>query len=63
MGKKKIYSFNCLRCFFHIDHEEQRMQDHCLKSHGVTGQFGKGYKKSIKYIDDGKPIRKPILRL
>ncbi len=63
MTKKKTYTFNCVRCFFSINNEEQRMQDHCLKCHGDTGQFKKGYKKIIKYIDDGKPVRKERLKL
>lgn len=57
MTKKKVYTFNCIRCYFSIDHDEQRMIDHCLKKHGSTGQFRKEYKTIIKYIDDGKKIR------
>jgi len=60
--KKKIYSYSCERCFFIIE-DEQRMKDHCLKSHGVTGRFEKGYKTSKRYIDDGKPSRKTRLKL
>lgn len=46
---KKSFSYSCLRCFFSIDNEEQRMRDHCLKCHGITGQFSKGYKITKKY--------------
>ncbi len=46
---KKSYCYSCLRCFFTIDNDEQRMSDHCLNVHGVTGQFGKGYKTTKKY--------------
>ncbi len=56
MTKKKVYTFNCIRCFFSID-DEQRMINHCLKKHGSTGQFGKSYKTIIKYYEDGKKTR------
>lgn len=46
---KRYFTYSCLRCFFNIDDDEQRMIDHCLKVHGSTGQFGKGYKKIKKY--------------
>ena len=60
--KKKVYSYSCERCFFIIE-DEQRMINHVLKSHGVSGNFGKGYKTSKRYIDDGKPTRKTRLKL
>jgi len=46
---KRYFTYSCLRCFFSIDAEEQRMKDHCLKCHGITGQFSKGYKITKKY--------------
>lgn len=44
----KIYHYQCKWCFFNID-DEQRMINHCLKLHGSTGQFKKGYKILIRY--------------
>ena len=45
----KHLRFNCNRCFFTCDDDEQRMKNHCLKCHGVTGLYKKGYKISKVY--------------
>lgn len=44
----KVYEYQCNRCYFHID-DKERMINHCLNAHGVTGKFKKGYKIITKY--------------
>ena len=44
----KSYHYSCEWCFFTINDEEDRMIQHCLKKHGITGKFSKGYKTKIK---------------
>ena len=49
MSMERRYRFNCLRCFFTIN-DEQAMKGHCLREHGITGQFKKGYKTIITRV-------------
>ena len=44
----KNYHYQCIRCFFTIDNDEQRMIQHCLKVHGSTGIFKKSYTTRIR---------------
>lgn len=44
----KNYHYSCNWCFFTIDNEKERMIQHCLKKHGVTGKFNPGYKVKIR---------------
>ena len=47
--KIKHYKYSCVRCFFSISDDEQKMKDHCLKVHGDTGNFKKSYNISRTY--------------
>lgn len=55
MRKKIIYSYKCIWCFFNIDNK-QKIEEHCLKFHGITGKFSKGYKTTKKYTNKKERI-------
>jgi len=44
----KNYHYSCNWCWFSIDDDKERMVQHCLKSHGVTGKFKPGYKVTVR---------------
>jgi len=44
----KNHRYSCNWCWFTIDDDEERMVQHCLKNHGVTGMFSAGYKVKIR---------------
>jgi len=56
----KFYHYQCNWCFFSIDDDKQRITDHCLKVHGVTGKFKKGFKTRVRHrrktMEEIKPI-------
>ena len=47
--KIKHFRYSCVRCFYTIDDDESRMKNHCLTTHGDSGQFHKAYKKTRRY--------------
>ena len=44
----KKYHYTCDWCNFDVDDDEPRMALHCLKKHGVTGVFKKGYSFRVR---------------
>ena len=46
---KRTYHYSCQRCFYTVDDDETKMITHCLKVHGITGKFKKGYKVVIRH--------------
>lgn len=55
--RKRYFKYHCEWCFFTCQDDEQRMKNHLLKKHGVTGKFGKGYYVVITHRNPQEVIK------